>query len=207
MIDSYSDIVIRPFDATPKDIVLRPMPSPRNPMNYYPTAAETKLGILVGAGQYDFKEYEVGTLVSGGGSAAYRVIGSAIVRAYGKLMGFIALSDSIFPVFATTNPTTGAAANADSTPTITITEDGVTMGYAPTATNIAVGLYQVTIDCSAANGFEPAKRYVVYITATVAGITGRDSLATFEILALDLNDSLNATMKSRLSLNQFIGLS
>lgn len=206
MIDSYSDIVIRPFDVTPQDIVLRPMSSPRNPMNYYPTTAETKLGILVGAGQYAFKEYEVGTLVSGGGSPAYRVIGSAIVRAYERLMNPVALEDSIFPVFGTTSPTTGAATNADSTPSVTITEDGVALGYSPTVTNIATGLYQVTINCTAANGFEAGKRYVVYVTATVAAIVGRDSLAEFEILALDLNSSLNATVGSRLSLNQFIGL-
>lgn len=206
MIDSYSDIVVRPFDATPKDIVLRPMPSPRNPMNYYPTAAETKLGVLVGAGQYDFKEYEVGTLVSGGGSAAYRVIGSPIVRAYEKLMDPVALEDSIFPVFGTSSPTTGAATNADSTPTITVEEDGVALAYSPTVTNIATGLYRATINCTTANGFEAGKRYVVYVTATVAAITGRDSLASFEVLAIDLNDSLNASVKSRLSLNQFIGL-
>lgn len=80
MIDSYSDVILRAFDATPNDVVLRTMPSPRNPQNYYPTAAQTQLGIQVGAGQFFYQEYETGTLVAGGGSASYRPIGSSIVR-------------------------------------------------------------------------------------------------------------------------------
>lgn len=68
MIDSYSDIVLRAGDATPKDIVLRPAPSPRNPQNKYPTAAQVATGIQFGPGQLQWQEYETGTAAAGGTS-------------------------------------------------------------------------------------------------------------------------------------------
>lgn len=81
MIDSYSDIVLRPGDATPKDIVLRPCPSPRNPQNRYPDAADVKSGTVFGPGQLWWQEYETGTYVGGGGGGlSARVIGSPVVR-------------------------------------------------------------------------------------------------------------------------------
>ena len=83
MIDSVSDIVLRAGDATPKDIVLRVPPSPRNPMNAYPTAAQVQSGVAFGAGLPNFSNYETGTLVAGGGSAVFRPIGSAVVRRFG----------------------------------------------------------------------------------------------------------------------------
>lgn len=80
MIDSVSDIVLRATDATPKDIVLRVPPSPRNPMNRYPTAAEVKTGVVLGAGLPWFQNYETGTYAGAGGSAVFRPVGSAVVR-------------------------------------------------------------------------------------------------------------------------------
>ncbi len=97
------------------------------------------------------------------------------------------LSSTVYLHFGTSSASTGAATNADSTPTVTIAEDGVDMGYAPTVTNIATGLYMVTIAATAANGFEAGKRYSVYVAATVGGIAGRDGLDEFEVLAVDLN--------------------
>ena len=97
------------------------------------------------------------------------------------------LSDSVFLHFGTSSASTGAAANADSTPTVNVAEDGVAMGYAPTVTNITTGLYMVQIDATAGNGFEAGKRYSVYVAATVGGIEGRDGLGEFEVLAVDLN--------------------
>lgn len=97
------------------------------------------------------------------------------------------LSDSVYFHFGTASATTGAATNADSTPTVTVAEDGVDMGYAPTVTNVTTGLYIVTIAATAGNGFEAGKRYSVYAAATVGGVVGRDGIAEFEVLAVDLN--------------------
>ena len=99
----------------------------------------------------------------------------------------VSLGDSVFLHFGTTSTTTGAATNADSTPTVNVAEDGVALGYAPTVTNITTGLYMVQIDCTAGNGFEAGRRYSVYVAATVGTIAGRDGIGEFEVLATDLN--------------------
>jgi hypothetical protein len=102
-------------------------------------------------------------------------------------MNQVGLGDSVWLHFGTSSPTTGAAANADSTPTVTVAEDGTDIAYSPTVTNVATGLYKVQIDATAPNGFEAGKRYSVYVAATVASITGRDGIGEFEVLATDLN--------------------
>ena len=99
----------------------------------------------------------------------------------------VSLGDSVFLHFGTSSTTTGAATNADSTPTVNVAEDGVALGYAPTVTNITTGLYMVQIDCTAGNGFEAGRRYSVYVAATVGTIAGRDGIGEFEVLATDLN--------------------
>jgi len=99
----------------------------------------------------------------------------------------VSLGDSVFLHFGTTSTTTGAATNADSTPTVNVAEDGVALGYAPTVSNVTTGLYMVQIDCTSGNGFEAGRRYSVYVAATVGGVAGRDGIGEFEILATDLN--------------------
>ena len=121
-------------------------------------------------------------------------------------MSPVSLADSAWLHFGTSSATSGAATNADSTPTVVVAEDGTDMAYAPTVTNVATGLYKVQLDCTTGNGFESGRRYSVYAVATVGGVTGRDGIGEFEVLALDLNAALNATVGSRLSLNQFMGL-
>ncbi len=121
-------------------------------------------------------------------------------------MSPVSLGDTLYLHFGTSSATTGAATNADSTPTVTIAEDGVDMAYAPTVTGVATGLYMVAIVASSGNGFEAGRRYSAYATATVGGIAGRDGIGEFEVLAMDLNSSLDKSVGSRLSLNQFIGL-
>ena len=121
-------------------------------------------------------------------------------------MSPVSLGDTIYLHFGTSSATTGAATNADSTPAVTVAEDGVDMAYAPVVTNVATGLYMVAIVASSGNGFEAGRRYSVYAAATVGGIVGRDGIGEFEVLALDLNSSLDKTVGSRLSLNQFVGL-
>lgn len=99
----------------------------------------------------------------------------------------VVLSGTVYLHFGTSSATTGAATNADSTPTVAIAKDGVAMGYAPTVTNVATGLYIVSVVCSAGNGFAAGSRYSAYVTATVGAITGRDGIGEWEVLAVDLN--------------------
>jgi len=81
--------------------------------------------------------------------------------------------DSYTVEFATSNPSTGAAANADSTPTVTATFYGTGTGaMALTVTSIGTGRYR-------ADGTIPGTRVAgdqlsVYAAATVANIPGGD---------------------------------
>lgn len=102
------------------------------------------------------------------------------------------LSDSFWLHFGTSSPTTGAATNADSTPTVTVAKDGTDLGYTPTVSNVATGLYKVQIDATTGNGFAAGQRYSVYVAATVGGVTGRDGIGEFEVLAVDLNTGVAA---------------
>lgn len=118
----------------------------------------------------------------------------------------VSLADTIYLHFGTSSASTGAATNADSTPSVVVAEDGVDMGYVPAVTNVATGLYMVTIVCSSGNGFEAGRRYSVYAEATVGGIVGRDGIGEFEVLALDLNTALDKTIGTRLSKIDFLAL-
>lgn len=102
-------------------------------------------------------------------------------------MNQVFLSDSCYVYFGTSSVSTGAATDADSTPTVAVAEDGTDLAYAPTVTNVATGLYKAQIDATAANGFEAGRRYNVYAVATVGAITGRDGVGEFEVLTVDLN--------------------
>lgn len=95
-------------------------------------------------------------------------------------MSTVKLGATVYPQFSTSSPSSGSATNADSTPVVTVEENGAAMGYAPTVTNIAAGMYRAQIDATTGNGFEVGKFYAVYVTATVGGITGRESLGMFE---------------------------
>lgn len=114
-------------------------------------------------------------------------------------MNPVFLSDSVWLHFGTSSATTGAATNADSTPSVVVAEDGTDMGYVPTVTNVATGLYKVEIAATVGNGFEAGKRYSAYAVATVGGIAGRDGIGEFEVLAVDLNTALDAAITSRMA--------
>lgn len=96
------------------------------------------------------------------------------------MIDYARLGDTVRIPFGTCN-NTGAATNADSTPTVTIYQQGVAMAYAPTVTNKATGLYEVQIDLTTANGFSMGKEYSVAVAATVGGVTGRDGIGSFVI--------------------------
>lgn len=103
----------------------------------------------------------------------------------------VKLEDTFWLHFGTTSPSTGNATNADSTPVVTIEEDGTTLAYAATVVNSGVGLYRVAIVASAANGFEVGKRYAAWVAATVGGATGRDGLESWMVDTVDLGDTLS----------------
>jgi len=99
----------------------------------------------------------------------------------------VVLGGSIYPGFGTSSPTAGAATNADSTPASLILDNGVAMGYAPAPTNLATGLYVVPIAATIGNGFTAGHRYSVFAIATVGGVTGRECIDEFEVVAVDVN--------------------
>ncbi len=89
----------------------------------------------------------------------------------------VKLEDTIDGTFGTATFATGAATDADGTPTCVVLEQGTAMAYAPTCTNKAVGLYNVQIVCSAANGFEVGKQYSSYVVVTMGGVVTRGPVA------------------------------
>lgn len=97
------------------------------------------------------------------------------------------LNETVDLDFIVSNPTTGAATDADlGYPDIEIYEDasGVALPYTPAAAKRAVGTtgqYTTQLVLSAANGFEVGKWYNVYAIAAVGGVVGKMVLETFKI--------------------------
>lgn len=77
---NYSKIILRTFHATPKTVVLRELPGIHNSNQRFPNVADVRVGTIYGPGVYDQTEYLTGTMAAGGGSAAFRVVGSPVVR-------------------------------------------------------------------------------------------------------------------------------
>lgn len=92
--------------------------------------------------------------------------------------------------FSTTKVDTWVSTNADTIPVVRITENGSLLAYTPTVALLATGLYIVTIDASAANGFEVWKRYTVYASATVDGITWIEGIDSIIIETRNIDDVL-----------------
>lgn len=93
------------------------------------------------------------------------------------------LEETIYVDFIT-SASTGAATDADSTPTIEVFEDATdTAILTPTATKRTskTGDYRVPIACTAANGFEDLKSYNVIASATVGGIAAKAVVARFQV--------------------------
>lgn len=95
-------------------------------------------------------------------------------------MNLVKLGETYRVMFGT-SAGSGAATNADSLPVVTVRDQGTAMGYAPTVTNKATGLYEVALVMSAANGFTPGHEYTAEVAATVGGVTGRDGVASFRL--------------------------
>ncbi len=97
------------------------------------------------------------------------------------------LNETLDVDFLTTNPTTGAAVDADGGyPDIEIYEDAsaAAMGYVPAAAKRngpALGQYTTQLALTLANGFEVGKWYNVYAIAAVGGVVGKTVIERFKI--------------------------
>ncbi len=80
---NFCKVVLRTTHATPSTVVLRESPGPHHSQQRFPNVADVRSGTVYGPGQFDQQGYLTGTMVAGGGSAAYRPIGSPVVRRFG----------------------------------------------------------------------------------------------------------------------------
>lgn len=90
-----------------------------------------------------------------------------------------------------TSGATGAAVDADSTPTCEVFEDATdTAIVTPTVTKRTskTGNYRIPIVCTAGNGFEAGKSYNVNVSATVGGVAAKATVKSF-ILRANSTDS------------------
>jgi hypothetical protein len=88
----------------------------------------------------------------------------------------IPILDETIVVDFVVSSSTGAAADADSTPTCEVFEDANdTAILSPTVTGRTgkTGNYRISIACTTANGFEAGKSYNAVVSATVGGIAAK----------------------------------
>lgn len=78
--------------------------------------------------------------------------------------------DSVAIQFTTQNPSTGALANADSTPTGVLVRNGTNTGESVAVANIATGIYSATVTIPA--GYVAGDEVQIRIAATVNGVAG-----------------------------------
>ncbi len=100
----------------------------------------------------------------------------------------IPLDEAIY-VEAISSSSTGAAADADSTPTFAVYEEStdtdIGIGGNMTKRTSLTGNYRASFTASAANGFELGKWYAVIGSATIGGIATKGVLARFRIVAAE----------------------
>lgn len=98
----------------------------------------------------------------------------------------IPLDEVLYFDCITTHPSTGAATDADSTPTFAVYEEAtdadIGIGGNLTKRTSLTGNYRGTFTASAANGFEVGKWYSIIGSATVNAIAGKAVLRTFRIV-------------------------
>ena len=90
--------------------------------------------------------------------------------------------------FVTHNPSTQQVQDADSTPTCEVfKDDGDTAIVTPTVTKRTgkTGNYRITLTLDPDDGFVLYHSYNFVVTATVAGITGKDVIKNFMIVEGD----------------------
>ncbi len=105
------------------------------------------------------------------------------------------LGDTITLDFTLTNPLTGQVSDADvlpNNPSSDVFEDTTDVPIiSPVVIKRAglIGDYRVTFAATSANGFEVGKSYNVIVTATVAGITAKARIASFNIESVNIGAS------------------
>lgn len=95
-----------------------------------------------------------------------------------------------------TSSSTGAATDADSTPTAEVFEDATdTAILTPTVTKRTskTGNYRIPVACTAVNGFEAGKSYNVIASATIGGIAAKCKVGSFQVRTRDTDDLLATT--------------
>ncbi len=101
----------------------------------------------------------------------------------------IPLDEVIYFDCITSTPSTGAAVDADSTPTFAVYEEAtdtdIGVGGNLTKRTSLTGNYRGTFTLSAANGFEVGKWYNVIGSAVVGGVTGKAVLKNFRVVAAE----------------------
>lgn len=99
------------------------------------------------------------------------------------------INETITRDFTTHNPVTGNVSDADFLPTCQVFEDATDIPILTPVVTKRVGLtgdYRLTFVASAANGFEVDKSYNVIVTATVAGVTAKATLESFNLEAAEV---------------------
>lgn len=97
------------------------------------------------------------------------------------MIGYASLDETRRLLFSTQN-SSGDAADAGVLPTVSVYEQGTLMGaYVPVVTNKAIGLYEVALVLTTANGFEVGKEYSAAAIASLSGRIGRIPIASFII--------------------------
>ncbi len=90
--------------------------------------------------------------------------------------------------FITSNPSTMAASDADSLPSVAVYEDTTDVAIlspTPVKRTSLTGNYRVPVVCLGASGFEVGKSYNVIASATVNSIAGKAVIASFRLAPLE----------------------
>lgn len=108
--------------------------------------------------------------------------------------------DEVIHFDAISSSSTGAAADADSTPTFAVYEEStdtdIGVGGNMTKRTSLTGNYRGSFTASAANGFELGKWYNVIGSATIGGVACKGVLMRFRIIAAEATAGYNvATLK------------
>lgn len=94
-----------------------------------------------------------------------------------------AAGDSYYGGFTTSDPATGAATDADSTPTATANTNGTDdAAFVLTCTKIDTGRYKITGTVPA--GYNVGDVVWIYVTAVMGGVTGKAPADHFKVASL-----------------------
>lgn len=80
---NFCKVVLRATHATTTTVVLRESPSPHHSHHRFPAASDVRSGVVYGPGQFQQQSYLTGTYTAVGGSVAFSVIGSPVIRRVG----------------------------------------------------------------------------------------------------------------------------